>query len=169
MLGIGLIIAKALALNGAHKVYITGRNAETLETAAKESPHGNIISIPGDVTSKASLKLVAEKIKSEVGYLNLLVANAGTTGPGPRFAAPADRPPMSVHEFQAAALEASVEEWDECFRVNVTGAWLSVMAHLDLLAAANEKSPYGQRGIKSQVIITSSIAAFNRGAGSGFA
>jgi NAD(P)-dependent dehydrogenase (short-subunit alcohol dehydrogenase family) len=164
-----LIIAKTLALNGAHKVYITGRNAKTLETAAKESPHGNIIPISGDVTSKESLKSIAEKIRSEVGYLNLLVANAGTTGPGPRFAAPADRPPMSVHDFQAAVLEPSVEDWDDCFRVNVTGAWFSVMTNLDLLAAANKTSPYGQRGIKSQVIITSSIAAFNRGAGSGFA
>jgi NAD(P)-dependent dehydrogenase (short-subunit alcohol dehydrogenase family) len=66
-------------------------------------------------------------------------------------------------------LETSVEEWDECFRLNVTGAWFSIMTCLDLLAAGNKESPYGKQGIKSQVLITSSIAAFNRGAGSSFA
>ncbi len=35
--GIGLMMAKALAANGAAKVYIIGRRMESLEAAAKES------------------------------------------------------------------------------------------------------------------------------------
>lgn len=106
------MMAKALALNGAHKVFITGRRTEVLEDAAKESPHGNIIPIPGDVTSKESLLSVAERIRSDVGYLNLLVANAGMGGPGPRISQLADRKPMSVGEYQAAAMENTYEQWD---------------------------------------------------------
>ena len=47
--GIGLMVAKALALNGAAKVYILGRRLEKLEEAAKQSPHGNMIPLQCDV------------------------------------------------------------------------------------------------------------------------
>ncbi|KAL9577389.1 MAG: hypothetical protein Q9212_006393 [Teloschistes hypoglaucus] len=57
--GIGLMMANALAANGAHKVYIIGRRKEVLEAAAKESPHGNIVPLVGDVTSKDSLHGIA--------------------------------------------------------------------------------------------------------------
>ena len=50
--GIGFMMTKALALNGVNKVYIIGRRKEVIEAAAKESPHGNIIPIVGDITSK---------------------------------------------------------------------------------------------------------------------
>jgi NADP-dependent 3-hydroxy acid dehydrogenase YdfG len=71
------MIAKALALNGASKVYIIGRRLEKLEQAAKASPHGNIIPLVGDVTSQDSLVALAEKVKEETGYIDLLVPNAG--------------------------------------------------------------------------------------------
>lgn len=167
--GIGLIFAKALALNGAHKVYITGRRTDILEAAAKESPHGNIVPITGDVTSKESLLSIAERIRSDVGYLNLVVANAGTTGSGPRVGAPSWRPPMSLKEYQAAQLEPSMESWDECWRTNVTGAWFTIMTCLDLLDEGNKKGSFGPLGISSQVVITGSLAGFNRGYGSGYA
>ena len=161
-------IAKALALNGAQKVYITGRNLDKLEAAARSSPHGNIIPIPGDVTSKDDLTSIASRIRNEMGYLDLLVANAGMGGPGPHFASPRDRAPMTAEEFQAKALEATVEQWDECFRLNVTGTWFTIVTCLDLLAAGNEKSPYAKQGIKSQVLITSAVGAYLRGYISGY-
>jgi NADP-dependent 3-hydroxy acid dehydrogenase YdfG len=85
------MFAKALALNGAKKVYITGRRTEVLEKAAKESPHGNIIPLPGDVSSKESLLEIAEHVRKEDGYLNLLIANAGAGGPGPHQVGSASR------------------------------------------------------------------------------
>jgi hypothetical protein len=63
ILVIDLISAKALALNSAQEVYINRSNADTLKTAVKESPYANIIPIPVDVTSKASLKSIANKLK----------------------------------------------------------------------------------------------------------
>ena len=71
--GIGLMMTKAFANNGAAKVYIVGRRREKLQEAAKVSSHGNIIPVVGDVTSKESLCEVAEQIKKEVGYVNLLI------------------------------------------------------------------------------------------------
>ena len=71
--GIGLMMTKAFANNGAAKVYIVGRRKEKLEEAAKVSPHGNIIPLVGDVTSKESLCEIAETIKQDIGYLNLLI------------------------------------------------------------------------------------------------
>lgn len=68
-------MTKALALNGAHKVYIVGRRKEVLEKAAQIS--SNIVPIVGDVTSKDSLKAIAAQVQSEVGYVNLLIANSG--------------------------------------------------------------------------------------------
>jgi len=67
------MMTKAFANNGAAKVYIVGRRREKLEEAAKTSSHGNIIPIVGDVTSKESLCEVAEQIKKDVGYVNLLI------------------------------------------------------------------------------------------------
>jgi NAD(P)-dependent dehydrogenase (short-subunit alcohol dehydrogenase family) len=75
---------------------------------------------------------------------------------------------MSVEEYQAAALENTYEQWDDCFRTNITGMWFSVMACLDLLDAGNKKGPFSQQGIRSQVVINSSVGGFLRGYGSGF-
>src|ERR1700760_3093670 len=73
LLGVGLMMTKALALNGASRVYIIGRRLEKLQEAAKLSPHNNIIPIQGDVTSKESLENIAARIRSEVGHVHLLV------------------------------------------------------------------------------------------------
>lgn len=54
-LGIGSVMARALALNGESKVFIIGRREEALKKTAASVPSKNIIPIPGDVTSKESL------------------------------------------------------------------------------------------------------------------
>ena len=96
--GIGLMMTKAFALNGAHQVFIIGRRKEVLEKAAKESPHNNIVPVVGDVTSKESLQAAVEKIKADVGYINVLVANSGIMGPIPEKK-PAEV--KSIEEYQS--------------------------------------------------------------------
>ena len=151
------MITKALALNGASKVYISGRRKEVLEEAAKLSPFGNIIPIVSDISSKEDIEALAEYIRSDTGYLNLLVANAGTWGPGPdqKFG-------MSVREFQAQAMNVTMEDWDQCFRVNVHGCYFSTMAVLDLLDEGNKKKNYCNGEVRSQVIMTGSVGGFSR-------
>ncbi len=160
--GLGAMMAKALALNGAHKVYIIGRRKEMLEATAKESPHGNIIPIVGDVTCKDDLKSIASTIEEEVGYINVLIANSGVAGPQ----SPSITPETSLKDFQAALWEQPFEEYTSTFAVNVSAVFFTVVAFLALLDAGNEKGNVEQ---KSQVIATSSIAGFNRNVPGGYA
>jgi NADP-dependent 3-hydroxy acid dehydrogenase YdfG len=92
-LGIGLTTSRALAANGAQKVYILGRRLEVLEKAAEEYP--SIVPIQADVTSKADLQAAVHRIKNEVGYVNLVVANPGNIGPAVRFS-----PSASISELR---------------------------------------------------------------------
>lgn len=78
--GIGLNMTRALAANGAHKIYILGRRLEVLEKAAAEFPDV-IIPHQADVTTKTDLQAAVDRIKSEVGHVNLVVANSGSIGP----------------------------------------------------------------------------------------
>ena len=160
--GLGVMMAKALALNGAHKVYIIGRRKEMLEATAKESPHRNIIPFVGDVTSKYDLKHIATQIENEVGYINVLIANSGITGPQTTTI----KPEMSLKDFQSALWDLPFDGYTNTFAVNVSGVFFTTVAFLGLLNAGNEKGNVEQ---KSQVIATSSIAGFNRNITGGYA
>ena len=160
--GIGLMMTKALALNGAHKVYIVGRRKEVLEAAAKESPHGNIIPIIGDVTSKDTLQSIASQIEKEVGYINVLIANSGVGGP-PNLSI---TPQTSFEEYHSILWNQSFDEYTNTFAVNTAAVFFCIVAFLKLLDAGNNKGNVEQ---KSQVIATSSIGGFNRKAKAGFA
>ncbi|KAL9130456.1 MAG: hypothetical protein Q9217_001379 [Psora testacea] len=160
--GIGLMMAKALALNGAHKVYIIGRRKETLKAAAEESPHGNIIPMVGDVTSKESLKSIADSIKAEVGYVNVLIANSGIGGPQSSNITSMS----SIEEFQETMWKMDFADYTNTFAVNVSAVWFSIIAFIGLLDAGNKKGNVEQ---KSQVIATSSIGGFNRHVPGGYA
>lgn len=160
-LGIGLMMAKALALNGAHKVYIVGRRKEVLEAAAKESPHGNIIPLVGDVTSKDSLRSVVTYIEKDTGYINVVIANSGILGPR----TPSITPDTSLEEFQATLWDTPFEEYTQTFVVNTSAVYFTIVAFLMLLDAGNKKGNVSQR---SQVIATSSIGGFIRNAPGGY-
>ena len=153
--GIGLLMTKALALNGAQKVYIIGRRKEVLEAAAKESPHGNITPIIGDVTSKDSLKAAVDQIQAEMGYINLLIANSGVSGPRTKKIAEI----KSLEELQDEMWKMDVAEFTETFNVNCSAVFFSTIAFLGLLNAGNKQGNVEQF---SQVVATSSIASFNR-------
>jgi len=150
------MITKAFALNGAHKVYIVGRRKEKLDEAAKVSPHGNIIPVVGDVTSKESLVAIADQIKQETGYINLLCCNSGIM-PDPIGVRPTEVP---LAEYATAALSQDPAGWSTAFATNTTSIALSTFAFLTLLDAGNAKN--NSPGRKSQVIVTSSIAGYLR-------
>lgn len=160
--GIGLMMTKALALNGARKVYIIGRRKEVLVDAAKESPHGNIVPLVGDVTSKDALQSMVSEIEKEVGYINVLIANSGIGGPQ----ATSITPETSLEDYQSALWNQSFDEYTKTFAVNTSAVFFCIVAFLKLLDAGNKKGNVEQ---KSQVIATSSIGAFNRRVPGGYA
>ena len=133
--GLGVMMAKALALNGARKVYIVGRREAQLQATAKESPHGNIIPLVGDVTSKSDLERIAEQIKKDVGYVNVLIANSGVSGPQLKSVTKE----TSIEEFQKTLWEVDFQEYTNTFAVNCSAVFFSVAAFLGLLDAGNKK------------------------------
>lgn len=166
--GIGLMMARALAGAGAQKVYILGRRRAVLEEAA--ASHAALVPVECDVTSKASLQAVVDLVTKEVGFVNLVVANSGTGGPEKRF-----NPAMTLQEVRRTLFdEVDMDAFTGAFHVNVTGAYFTMLAFLELLDAGNrnavEKGGFGAPttkgsdapAVQSQVIFTSSIAAFSR-------
>lgn len=160
-------MARALAHNGARKVYIVGRREEVLKDAAMEHP--SLVPIKCDVTSKVDLQAVVDRIKAEVGYVNLVVANSGTIGPPVRFDPAASIPELKRTMFD----EFSMDDMNDSLALNITAAFFTMTAFLELLEAGNQNALKGGWGkplrvdsdvitIQSQVIFTTSISAFSR-------
>ncbi|EXJ77054.1 hypothetical protein A1O3_10212 [Capronia epimyces CBS 606.96] len=166
--GIGLTMARALAGNGAHKVYLLGRRLAVLEAAAAEFP-GILVAQQCDVTSKEDLQAAVDRVKAEVGYVNLVVANSGTIGPPVRF-----NPAASVAELrQSLFTDYPTQGMTDALHLNITAAFFTMMAFLELLDAGTQNALRGGFGrpihdnsdvpsIQSQVIFTTSITAFSR-------
>ncbi|KAF2490595.1 NAD(P)-binding protein [Lophium mytilinum] len=165
--GIGLMIAKALAANGASKVYIIGRRLEVLEAAAESTNSDIIIPLQGDITSLDSLLDMAARVEKDCGFVNLVVANAGIMGPRPLKPAEG-QPPPSLAEYRAHALKTPMAEFTNTYAVNTTGVYYTALAFLDLLDAANTKQNLGA-DYRSQVIAVGSIGGFSRLKGASFA
>lgn len=162
--GIGLMASQALAANGA-KVYITGRRKEVLEDSAKKhtpsSGGGSIIPIgPCDVTSKKDLEDLVTQISQKEKHVNLLIANAGITGPK-----------AEPNESDAQALKDTLwskedfSQWSEVFNTNVSSVYFTTVAFLPLLQAASNNIS----GHSASVIVISSMSGIMRNAQGHFA
>ncbi|EQB52910.1 hypothetical protein CGLO_07421 [Colletotrichum gloeosporioides Cg-14] len=159
--GLGLYMTRALAENGAKKVYILGRRRKVLDDAAKEIGCDNVVPIQCDVTDRQSLKDAVAMIEKDVGYINLLVANSGIAGPSGNVP-----PGASIAQVQNALLEIPMEEFTNTYHVNCTAVFYTAISFLGLLDKGNRSNYQGGR---SQVIATSSIGSFNRKITAGFA
>lgn len=110
--GIGLATAARLAAEGAH-VFITGRRKDALDRAV-ESIGSAVTAVPGDVAEPADLDRLYDAIRARDRGLDVLFANAG-------FAT------------LAPLAQATAEDFDQMFGVNVRGALLTVRKALPLL------------------------------------
>lgn len=96
-----------------------------------------------------------EHITKEVGYINLLVANAGIWGPDAVKISPSR--PLADIQRDLWSLDPAL--FGQTFSNNVGAVYFSMAAFLPLLNAGNEKGNVTQ---SSQVVITGSIGAFGR-------
>jgi len=163
--GLGRTMARALAVNGAAKVYIIGRREEALKATASSVPGGSIIPIVGDVTSKASLQQCVDKVKAEVDAVDVLVANSGISGPSvPTL--DANQQPVGIEELAQNMWAPEPEEVNSTYAVNLTGIHFTVAAFLPLLNEANKKRPQPPTADnftpRPQIITTGSIGGYNR-------
>ena len=85
-------------------------------------------------------------------------------------ALPKDRTP-SLEELHSFLWNTSMETFNDTFMINSTAMFYTMLAFLPLLDAGNKhpSSPTIKTGVKSQFIATSSIGAFSRKPGAGFA
>ncbi|KAI5123546.1 hypothetical protein M0805_006705 [Coniferiporia weirii] len=162
--GIGLMIAKGLASSGA-KVYIGGRRLEALQKASEFQfdGEGALVVVQMDVTDKASILSVVEKIKNAHGKLDVLVNNAATDGPNARgnFMGDSDSPEadQSIGAYGQMLFDIqSFEQWESLARTNLASVFFVTTAFLALL----EASTHGREGATASVInITSNTAHMN--------
>ncbi|KAI1469071.1 NAD(P)-binding protein [Daldinia caldariorum] len=159
--GIGTMMVNALESNGAI-VYVIGRRRENLDNLAATAKHGNIRTIQGDITKKADLERAVTEIRSAVGYVNVVIANAGV--PGPTM----DGLPQnaSLSEFRNHVFGWDTDSFNNTYATNTTGVFFTIAAFLELLDEGNKRGNWKQR---SQVIAISSIGAYNRVPAAGFA
>ncbi|CAK7285798.1 SDR family oxidoreductase [Streptomyces misionensis] len=110
--GIGLATAARLASEGAH-VFITGRRKDALDRAV-ESIGGSVTAVPGDIAQPADLDRLYEAVRDRGRGLDVLFANAGM----------ATLAPLE---------QATEEQFDQIFGVNVRGTLHTVQKALPLL------------------------------------
>ncbi|HZN21919.1 MAG TPA: SDR family oxidoreductase [Gaiellaceae bacterium] len=104
--GIGASIARELADAGM-RVAVSGRTRDQVEAIAAEVDG---LALVGDVSRQPDVEEWVRRTETELGPIDLLVANAG----------------LSVRE--TAAWELEPEEWWHVLEVNVLGAYLSCRA-----------------------------------------
>ena len=126
--GIGHQIAKDLAGHG-FTVLVGSRDLASGEIAAK-SVGDDARSVQLDVTDQVSIAAAAERIRRELGRLDVLVNNAGVSH--------ANIPGRSFEDVVAAGRlsVASLEEVHEVFETNVFGVIAVTQAMLPLLRDA---------------------------------
>jgi NAD(P)-dependent dehydrogenase (short-subunit alcohol dehydrogenase family) len=107
--GIGLATAQAFIQEGA-KVAIFGRNAQTLDEAAKVLGEKSI-AVQGDVTNSENLEALFTKTQNTFGKVDVLYINAGVA--------------------QFAPIEATSEEiFDHIMNVDFKGAYFTIQKAL---------------------------------------
>ena len=104
--GIGRNVALELAAAGARVAVVARSRDEIVETAQEIGG----LAIECDVSDRVSVGHMVKLVESELGPIDLLVANAGT----------------SVDED--AAWEVDADEWWHVFEVNVLGVYLCCRA-----------------------------------------
>ena len=127
--GIGLQIARELVANGL-TVLVGSRNLERGETAAKDIGP-NACALQLDVTDQASIAAAAQRIRTELGRLDVLVNNAAISNTS-------KRPGMSVEEYAALTRPSNVslDEVRAVWETNVFGVLAVTQAMLPLLREA---------------------------------
>ena len=127
--GIGREISLRLATDGAD-VVLTGRSAGPMEEVAEQvrAAGRRALVVRMDLREPASIEAAAKEVYEAFGRVDVLVNNSGVGGPS------------------APLWEIDPEEWEETFRVNVTGTFLVCRAFLPGMV---------QRGSGSVVVIGS--------------
>ena len=115
------------------------------------------------MTSKSDLEKLIKELSAKEKYLNLLITNAGITGPK---APPDSESAPELHEKIWKG--ESFEDWAGVFNTNVSSVYFSTLAFLPLLQASIDPSgPVAPRS--PNVIVISSMSGIMRNSQGHFA
>jgi len=142
--GIGRAIAAKLAELGAHAV-LCGRSREALEetAAAIEKSGGLSTVIECDVTDLHSVEALAEQVGRTFPSLDVLVNNAGISGPG-----------GPLHQLPPA-------DWDQVFDTNLRGVYYCIRSLAPLMIASQNVASHRSEAGSGHIINISSLAGKN--------
>jgi NAD(P)-dependent dehydrogenase (short-subunit alcohol dehydrogenase family) len=160
--GIGQTIAKKFAENGAH-IAIMGRRKEPLELtsgilagiAKAAGSNGKVRYFPGvDVVDEVAINEMFKIIKDEFGKVDIIVNNAGVSGPVKVFT------------------NASYNEFKECVRIHLSGTFWTSLQAINLMQRGGkiitittfftEENRYEQRPYRFRAPYTAAQGAKNR-------
>lgn len=116
--GLGRALTRSFVRAGS-SVVITSRSEEKLEATAREiSRDGRaVLAVPCDIAQKEQVEALREKIRSEMGIVQILINNAGLA--------------------QAVSfLDMDDHLWDETLKINLTGTYYCCKAFLPGMIAA---------------------------------
>ncbi len=141
--GIGYASAEALIAEGAARVYVTGRNEQTLRAAA-DRLGPKAVAVVADAANLADSTALADRIRADGVRLDVLFANAGIAETG-SFA------------------ETDESLFDRIFDINVKGVFFQVQALLPLLvdgaAVVLNASVVSGKGMPNLSVYSASKAA----------
>jgi 3-oxoacyl-[acyl-carrier protein] reductase len=126
--GIGANVARELASAGM-RVAVSARSADQVEEVAREIDG---LAVTADVSKREDVDAMVERVVSELGPIDLLVANAG------------------VSIWERSAWEIDPDEWWHVLEVNVLGVYLCCRAVIPGMI---------ERG-RGRIVITASGAAY---------
>ena len=129
--GVGFQVAKELVATGV-TVLVGSRNLARGEAAAREIGAG-AIALQLDVTDRASIGAAAERIRTELGRLDLLVQNAAISNTGLR-------PGVTIQEYSRSTRPSNVslDEVRAIWETNVFGVLAVYQAMLPLLRESTD-------------------------------
>ncbi|CAK7245884.1 MAG: hypothetical protein STHCBS139747_007489 [Sporothrix thermara] len=167
--GIGEMMAHALDVNGAAKVFILGRRKDKLDAVATAATNKSIIPIVCDASSQDDLGRAIDDIAAQTPFVNVVLCNHGATGPTIDDM-PRDHQ-MSAAEVRNFFWKTPISDFTEAYAVNCSSVFYCYIGFLNLLAAGNtlDASPTKTLGIDSQFLVTSSIGGLSRLPGMGYA
>jgi NAD(P)-dependent dehydrogenase (short-subunit alcohol dehydrogenase family) len=154
--GVGLMIARALASNGA-KVYITGRRTDVLQKVVDSWNHhkGSILSLSMDVTDRASIAEAQKVLEQKEGRLHILVNNAGQVGPSFDSKAPEYQ---NAENLGKLLFSQDPEGWTKVHQANTFSIYFVTAAFLGLL----DKGSRDTEGYTSCVINITSVCGLTK-------
>jgi NAD(P)-dependent dehydrogenase (short-subunit alcohol dehydrogenase family) len=160
--GIGQAIAKKFALNGA-SIIIMGRRKEPLDETSQiledvisnAGSSGKVRAFPGvDVSDEAGVNEMFKIIKQEFGKVDIIVNNAGVSGPVKTFT------------------NANFKEFKDCVAIHLTGTFWTSIQGLQVLEPGSEiitittffseENRYEQRPYRFRTPYTAAQGAKNR-------